>query len=114
MDSNGGTPSQVEGQEQQANVAGGSRWEEAADQHGVPPSTKRRSKQQAAAKSSAGSGGGSYRNLEEARLALNLVSQLVAGGGVESVAILTPYKGQVSPPAMVVEGGECDAYQSCY
>ncbi|KAI8467725.1 MAG: P-loop containing nucleoside triphosphate hydrolase protein [Monoraphidium minutum] len=42
-----------------------------------------------------GRGGGSYRNTEEARAALAAVEALAGGGDVRSIALLTPYRGQV-------------------
>lgn len=39
--------------------------------------------------------GGSYRNVEEARVALRAVEALAKAGGVGSIALLTPYRGQV-------------------
>jgi len=39
--------------------------------------------------------GGSYRNLPEAAAALRAAHALLAGGDVASVAVLTPYRGQV-------------------
>jgi hypothetical protein len=50
-------------------------------------------------------GGGdrsSYRNPVEARLALSLVRSLLAVGDVRSVAVLTPYRGQVRRAAGLV------------
>ncbi|CAD7698666.1 unnamed protein product [Ostreobium quekettii] len=48
------------------------------------------------ARSEDSEGGASYRNAEEAEVAVRLLSNVLAAGGVESVAILTPYRAQAA------------------
>ncbi|KAL6747418.1 AAA domain-containing protein [Haematococcus lacustris] len=51
--------------------------------------------QQRAGKGTGAAGGGSYQNLAEAEAAIQVLQRVLAGGDVSSVALLTPYRGQV-------------------
>lgn len=97
-------PSQVpHGVEEQASVAGGGATaaessESGAGRAGAKSGAAPRAP---AASSSAGGGGGgggggaSYRNMAEAEAVMQVLTMLAEAGDVKSVALLTPYRGQV-------------------